>query len=176
MTIQRARFWGKKTSSQSQARMNFASGGPRVTHQIAGYGSQQLAALRAIVDDLNYGIVVLDQERRVQFINRAFRRFWRVPDAAGPRPADISQADVSRPRHDRLRRIRTIKLGDYVAKQLDLIRTGEERPLNIRLSNGEVIQFRCKALPDGGRLLTYGNVSELAAGPRHSTARLLRRH
>src|SRR5208282_5161377 len=27
---------------------------------------------------------------------------------------------------------------------------------------GEVIQFRCKPLPDGGRLLTYGNVSELA--------------
>jgi diguanylate cyclase (GGDEF)-like protein len=54
------------------------------------------------------------------------------------------------------------RLGDYVAKQLDLIRSGEERPLAIRLANGEVLQFRCKALPDGGRLLTYGNVSDLA--------------
>ncbi len=53
-------------------------------------------------------------------------------------------------------------LGDYVEKQMDLIRAGEERPLQIRLSNGDAIQFRCKALPDGGRLLTYGNVSELA--------------
>ena len=24
-----------------------------------------------------------------------------------------------------------------------------------------MIRFRCKALPDGGRLLTYGNVSDL---------------
>jgi diguanylate cyclase (GGDEF)-like protein len=53
------------------------------------------------------------------------------------------------------------RLGDYVAKQLDLIRSGEESALNIRLCSGEVIRFRCKALPSGGRLLTYGNVSDL---------------
>ena len=41
------------------------------------------------------------------------------------------------------------------------IRTGHDGALNIRLNNGEVIRFRCKALPDGGRLLTYGNVSDL---------------
>ena len=40
----------------------------------------QLAALRAIVDDLDYGIVALDAQRNVQFVNRTFRRFWRVPD------------------------------------------------------------------------------------------------
>jgi len=123
--------------------------------------SAQLSALRAIVDDLDYGIVVLDQERRVRFINRAFRRFWRVPDElAESEPTFIKLMYHGRGieayavSHDRL--------GDYVAKQLALIRTGEERPLNIELRNGEVLQFRCKALPNGGRLLTYGNVSELA--------------
>jgi diguanylate cyclase (GGDEF)-like protein len=121
----------------------------------------QLAALRAIVDDLNYGVVVLDQERRVQFINRAFRRFWRVPDEL----ADRLQTFVKLMYHGRGANAYAVsadKLGEYVAKQLDLIRTGEERPLTIRLRTGEVIQFRCKAMPDGGRLLTYGNVSELA--------------
>jgi PleD family two-component response regulator len=47
------------------------------------------------------------------------------------------------------------------------IHTGEERPLHIRLSNGHVLQSRCKALADDRRLLTYGNVSELA---RHADA------
>ncbi|MGH6980258.1 MAG: PAS domain-containing protein, partial [Stellaceae bacterium] len=42
--------------------------------------TSQLFILRAIVDDLNVGIVVLDARRRVTFINRAFRHFWRVPD------------------------------------------------------------------------------------------------
>lgn len=122
--------------------------------------SAQLAALRAIVNDLDYGIVVLDRDRRVRFINRTFRRFWRIADElAESRPTfirlmyhgrGITAYAVS---HDRL--------GDYVAQQLALIRSGEEHPLNIELRNGEVVQFRCRALPDGGRLLTYGNVSEL---------------
>ena len=43
----------------------------------------------------------------------------------------------------------------------DCIRTGEEGPLDIRLANDQVLRFRCKVLPDGGRLLTYGNVSDL---------------
>lgn len=54
------------------------------------------------------------------------------------------------------------RLGEYVTKQMYLIRSGEEQPLHIKFVNGAVIQFRCKALPNGSRLLTYGNVSELA--------------
>jgi diguanylate cyclase (GGDEF)-like protein len=126
----------------------------------------QLLALRAIVDDLDHGIVVLDGERRVQFVNRAFRRFWRLPDEL----AENGQTFVKLMYHGRGPAAYAVaheRLGDYVAKQMDLIRSGEERPLNIRLSNGEVIQFRCKALPDGGRLLSYGNVSDLV---RHAEA------
>jgi diguanylate cyclase (GGDEF)-like protein len=128
--------------------------------QIANMAAQ-LAAMRAIVDDLNVGIVMLDRERRVKFINRAFRRFWRVPD-------DMVKSDLTFIRlmyHGRGIKAYAVshdRLGDYVAKQMDLIRTGEEGPLQIRFANGAVIQFRCKPLPDGGRLLTYGNVSELA--------------
>jgi len=121
----------------------------------------QAVALRATFDDLDYGIVVLDREHRVQFVNRAFRRFWRVPDEL----AESRQSFVRLMYHGRgitAYAVSHDRLGDYVAKQMDLIRSGEDRPLNIALCNGEVIQFRCKPLPDGGRLLTYGNVSELA--------------
>jgi diguanylate cyclase (GGDEF)-like protein len=121
----------------------------------------QLSILRAIVDDLNDGIVVLDAQRRVTFLNRAFRHFWRVPD-------DMINDELTFVRlmyHSRGIRAYAVshdRLGDYVAQQMDLIHGGEERPLQIRFPNGAAIQFRCKALPDGGRLLTYGNVSELA--------------
>ena len=121
----------------------------------------ELAALRAIVDDLDYGVVILDRTRRVQFVNSAFRRFWRVPAEL----ADSRQSFLKLMYHGRGSRAYAVsadKLGDYVAKQLELIRAGDDRPLKIRLADGEIVQFRCKALPDGGRLLTYGNVSELA--------------
>lgn len=127
----------------------------------AAYAAAELAALRTIVDDLQNGVVVLDKDRRAQFVNRAFRRFWRVPDEL----ADSRQTFVKLMYHGRGIRSYAVsaeKLGEYVAKQLELIRAGDDRPLSIRLANGEVVEFRCKALPGGGRLLTYGNVSELA--------------
>lgn len=122
--------------------------------------SAQVAALRLIVDDLDDGIVVLDRERRVQFVNSAFRRFWKIPDGlAESQPSFVKLmyhgrgVETYAVSHDRL--------GDYVAQQLALIRSGEECPLSIELRTGRVLQFRCRALPDGGRLLTYGNISEL---------------
>jgi diguanylate cyclase (GGDEF)-like protein len=120
----------------------------------------QLAALRAIVDDLDYGIVVLDAQRRVQFVNRSFRRFWRVPDElADRRPTFIKL--MYHGRGNAAYAVAPHRLGDYLAKQLESIRTGQDGALNIRLNSGEVIRFRCKPLPDGGRLLSYGNVSDL---------------
>jgi diguanylate cyclase (GGDEF)-like protein len=121
----------------------------------------QLAVLRAIVDDLEVGIVVLDRQRRAQFVNRAFRRLWRVTDQL----AESGPTFVKLMYHARgidAYPVSQERFGDYVAEQLALIRSGEERPLNIEFRSGKVLQFRCKALADGGRLLTYGNVSELA--------------
>jgi len=151
MMTPRLRLWGKKTPCADR----------KLPAEFPDTAAIQLAAMRAIVDDLNYGIVVLDRERRVEFMNQAFRRFWRVPD----RPPDGDRTFLKLMYHGRGMTAYAVspgRLGDYVAKQLDLIRTGEERPLTIRLSSGEAIQFRCKALPNDGRLLTYGNVSELA--------------
>ena len=106
----------------------------------------QVGALRAIVDDLDYGIVVLDHEHRVQFINRAFRRFWRLPDEL----ADSRQSFVRLMYHGRGAAAYAVshdRLGDYVARQMDLIRTGEERPLNIELAQwrGHSVQMQAAA-------------------------------
>jgi diguanylate cyclase (GGDEF)-like protein len=137
-----------------------AAGNQTSSNDVADVAAE-LSALRAIVNELGAGIVVLDKDRRVQFVNRAFRRLWRLPDEV----ADTRETFVRLMYHGRdltACAMPADQLGDYVAKQLTLIRTGDQRPLSIRLANGEVVQFRCKALPDGGRLLTYGNVSELA--------------
>ncbi len=120
----------------------------------------QISALRLIVDDLDYGIVVLDRERHVQFVNDAFRRFWKIPDGL----AESQPTFVKLMYHGRGVETYAVaheRLGDYVAQQLALIRSGEERPLSIELRTGRVLQFRCRALPGGGRLLTYSNISEL---------------
>jgi PAS domain-containing protein len=62
----------------------------------------QHAALRAIVDDLSVGIVLLDKDRRARFINRAFRRVWRITDALGRQPARIFRPTLPGPRPNRI--------------------------------------------------------------------------
>ena len=123
--------------------------------------AEQLTALRSVVDVLHVGIVVLDKDGRVNFMNRAFRYFWRVPDNMVT--SDLTFVQLMR--HGRGMRAYSIdneQAEDYLFKQIDLIRNGEDRPLQLRIGNGAVIQLRCKKLPNGGHLLSYGNVSELA--------------
>jgi diguanylate cyclase (GGDEF)-like protein len=123
--------------------------------------AEELTGLREIVDVLNVGIVVLDKEGRVKFMNRAFRYFWRVPNKMVM--SDLTFAQLMR--HGRGMRAYAMtheRAEDYLGKQMELIRSGEDRPLQMRLTNGGMIQFRCKTLPRGGHLLSYGNVSELA--------------
>jgi diguanylate cyclase (GGDEF)-like protein len=123
--------------------------------------AEELTGLREIVDVLNVGIVVLDREGRVKFMNRTFRYFWRVPDEMVT--SDLTFAQLMR--HGRGMRAYAMtheRAEDYLGRQMELIRSGEDRPLQMRLANGGMVQFRCKTLPRGGHLLSYGNVSELA--------------
>jgi len=155
-----ARLAIKKHHVPSPANENSGCGGIGPGARIPDLSTAQLAALRTIIDHLTYGVVVLDPQRRVQFVNRAFRQFWRLPDGL----VESAPTFVKLMYHGRGTEAYAVshdRLGDYVAKQLALIRSGDERPLPIRLRNGEVLQFRCTALADGSRLLTYGKVSEL---------------
>src|ERR1700761_8739702 len=57
----------------------------------ADFAHRELLDLRAALNDLPNGIVLLDAELRAQFINRAFRRMWRLPDEkADSKPPFVS--------------------------------------------------------------------------------------
>jgi diguanylate cyclase (GGDEF)-like protein len=155
-----ATTFASSAHSAAKGSAHSAAKGEDLKVQIADM-AEQLGALRSIVDVMPSGIVVLDKDGRVTFLNRAFRYFWRVPDVM--LKSDLTFAQLMRHR----RGVKTYaltdeRLEDYLQKQMDLIHKGEEGPLKIRLGNGAVIQFRCRTLPNGGHLLSYGNVSELA--------------
>ena len=121
--------------------------------------NKELTSLRAALDQSEVGVVLLDSEMRAQFINRAFRRLWRLPDDV----AERKPAFVGLMYHGRNAKTFMVPANqiDFIAEQTALIRAGDEQPVDIRLANGEVIRSRCKVLADGGRMVTYGNVSDL---------------
>jgi diguanylate cyclase (GGDEF)-like protein len=140
----------------------------RLRHSGEGAGSDlvggELSALRAALDQVAFGVVLLDAELRAQFINRTFRKMWRLADAK----ADSKPAFVALMYHGRDTRAYAVpadELDAYVAERVARVQAGDAKPIDLRLANGEVIRFQCTVLPAGGRMLSYTYVTDIV---RHS--------
>ena len=119
-----------------------------------------LLALRAALDVIDVGVLLLGADMRSQFINRAFRRMWALPDTV----ADRNPAFVALMYHGRDTKAYEIASEDidaYVAERVRLVKEGDTRPLDLRRSNGEVIRMQCANLPNGGRMISYTYVTDI---------------
>ena len=124
------------------------------------------ARLSAALDQIDIGVVLLDAETRAEFINRAFRDYFAVPDEiADGKPPFI--ALMYHGRDTGAFELPEDELGTFIAQRMEMVRIGDARPINIALRNGEVLRFVCAALPDGGRMLSYTPVTDLV---RHTDA------
>jgi PAS domain-containing protein len=118
------------------------------------------ARLSAALDQVDIGIVLLDAETRAEFINRAFRDYFALPDEiAESRPPFI--ALMYHGRDTGTFELPADELGTFIAQRMEMVRAGDATPINIALRNGEVLRFVCAALPDGGRMLSYTPVTDL---------------
>ena len=125
----------------------------RQSHAIA-------ARLSAALDQIDIGIVLLDAETRAEFINRAFRDYFALPDEkADDKPPFIALMYHSR--DTGAFELPEDELGVFIAQRMEMVRIGDATPININLRNGEVLRFVCTALPDGGRMLSYTPVTDL---------------
>ena len=50
---------------------------------------------------------------------------------------------------------------DFVAQRLEAVRKGTASISEMRLRDGRVIQYQIRTLPDGGRMLTYFDITDL---------------
>jgi hypothetical protein len=90
-------------------------------------------------------VVVLDIELRATFINRAFRRMWKLPDAkADAKPTFV--ALMYHGRDTRAYQMPVASLDAYVAERVARVKAGNPKPLDLRLSDGEVGCFATRQL------------------------------
>jgi hypothetical protein len=95
-----------------------------------------------------------------EFINRAFREQFRLPDAkADSKPPLIALMYHCRDNH--AFELPEEEVDGFIAKRVEMIRAGDPTPMNLRLANGQVLRLSCTALPDGGRMLSYTPVTDL---------------
>lgn len=116
--------------------------------------------LSSALDQVDIGIVLLDSDTRAVFINRAFRKYFALPDAK----ADAQPPFIALMYHGRdtgAYEMPADELTRFIARRMEMMRLGDSTPINIALKDGKVLRFSCTVLPDGGRMLSYTPVTDL---------------
>lgn len=117
------------------------------------------AILADALDRIDTAIALLDAGLRAHFMNAAFRQLWSIPGslaAARPRFADLA-------RHVETTlwsALPAVERQAYLQAREAQIRAGAVPPTQIDLMDGRHLRFACQVLPDGGRVLTYLDVSD----------------
>ncbi len=120
----------------------------------------ELQALRAALDQIEEGVVLLDRDMRTHFMNRAIREIGSHREyAPGERPSFAELLDEVRV--NSAYAIPADQVDAYVAHRVEYVRSGNPNPVDLHMADGKVLRFKCNALPDGGRMLIYTNVTDL---------------
>jgi diguanylate cyclase (GGDEF)-like protein len=117
-----------------------------------------LIALGDALDLVDFGIILLDRELRVRFLNRRFAEIWDVP------PAFLATAPTFRELMDRAAAngwyaLPVAELPAYLDAREAEVRAGSILPAKIDRADRGHLLLRCFACADGGRILTYLDIS-----------------
>jgi signal transduction histidine kinase len=121
---------------------------------------QRLRERQVVLDTIDYGVLILDPELRARMYNRAFRDLWELPDKvlrARPTLEELLLGYGGRGLHG----VPEEEWDDYVARRMAEVRTASTPPQEWHRPDGRVLQYEVVALPDGGRMLTYFDLTRL---------------
>lgn len=130
-----------------------------------------LGFLAEALDSVDFGFVVLDPAMRLRFANRRFRVTTGLPEQfliAGTGMRDLIQYLAS----EGIYAIGPRDAADFAAAREAAFRAGTGQPSMLRLADGHELVCRAFGCPNGGRVITYTEISRL---PRQEDAEAVER-
>jgi adenylate cyclase len=121
---------------------------------------QRLRERQVVLDTIDYGVLILDPELRVRMYNRAFRDLWELPDEVLQQRHTLEELLLGYGGRG-LHGVPEEEWGDYVARRLAEVRMASTPPQEWHRPDGRVLEYEVVALPDGGRMLTYFDLTRL---------------
>lgn len=148
---------GRVASTKKAVKRTRKTSAARRSSQIAT-GDQEL---HAVLDTIDYGILFMGPDLRAKLINRAFRTMWDISDDfirdVRPTMRDLVTHVWGKNLYD----VPADQFEQYVQKRVEAVRKGIASSSEMRLRDGRVIRFQTRSLPDGGRMLTYFDISDV---------------
>ena len=120
---------------------------------------QLLGELHAVLDTIDYGVVFMDRDLRGRIVNRAFRKMWGMPEAfIATRPTMAELINYNR--HNQVYKVPEAEFDAFVEARVAAIRAGDISPMEFERADGRTLLYQGVVLPDGGRLLTYFDITD----------------
>ena len=121
---------------------------------------KNLREWHTLLETIDYGVLMLESDLRVRMHNRAFRRLSGMPPeslASRPHFREVLEYNRRQGIYD----VPDAGWDDYVSHRLDEVRQATALAIEWRLADGRVLEYRCVPLPDGGRMLTYYDLTHV---------------
>ena len=113
-----------------------------------------------VLKTIDYGVLFLDSELRVGLVNRGYHRLWHTAEAFFESKPTFREL-LDHHRHSGMYAVPDEDWEDYRKARIKAIKKGNIGPLELALADGKILQYRVIALPGGGRMLTYFDITEL---------------
>ncbi|HUA56687.1 MAG TPA: diguanylate cyclase [Candidatus Sulfotelmatobacter sp.] len=112
------------------------------------------------LDQVEYGIVLLDAHMGASFINAAYYKMWGLPPAPPGRRYMLVDL-MAHAARTRAYQVPSEQLEAFLRDRVAGVIAGNLPPTQLRLRDGRALKSECIALKRGGRMLTYADVSDL---------------
>lgn len=121
----------------------------------------------AVMESIEYGILFMDADLRARIANRAFREMWGITDELFASQPTLREL-INFNRYQEIYDIPEEHFDRYVERREAAIRRGTGVSEEFRRKDGSIFQCQCVVLPDGGRMLTYFDITK----HKHTQAQL----
>ncbi len=119
-----------------------------------------LNELSVVLENIDYGVLFVDEELRIRLTNQAYRVLWGIPEnfyESNPMLEEDMELSRQHGHYD----IPDHEWTSYVEQRLKDIRSNSVEQTEMKISDGRTIQHQCIAMPSGGYMLTYFDISEM---------------
>jgi diguanylate cyclase (GGDEF)-like protein len=122
--------------------------------------SDELTLLHTALDNVNDGVLLLDSELRVQFMNHKLRQYWGISkEQAAHHPTYLDL--IRNAPHAGAHEVAPDKLDAFLASRVEAIRSATPAVRDAKLADGRTIRVHCSITANDGRMLTYCDVTDL---------------
>lgn len=123
--------------------------------------SDDLEILQVALDNVSDGVMIFDSNLRLQFINKSALTTWKFDQTRLGKNPTFSQM-MYEARWTGAHDVSNEELDHYMAARIAIVKSGDPHPHDLRTRDGRVMRAKCTALPGGGRMITYTDVTDLS--------------